>query len=118
MGGINCKHDIGGKAHKKPPVEAWHVAELPSWDERPASWTPQMWWQGKAMLMCRFQLFNRRQDFAIAGSQPCGLRFDRELDAEGTRVLIRYAKNDLRGRAWQTALSAVPDDQRALAQLP
>ena len=57
MGGI--KRDIGGKAKKKPLVEAWHIAELLSWDTRPANWTPQMWWQGKAMLLCGFQLFNR-----------------------------------------------------------
>ena len=55
-----------------------------------------MWWQGKAMLLCGFQLFNRRQDFPRF--QPCDLRFD----AEGMRVLIRYAKNDLRGSPhWQ-----------------
>ena len=50
MGGI--KRDMGGKAKKKPPVEAWHIAELLSWDTRPANWTPQMWWQGKAILYC------------------------------------------------------------------
>ena len=44
------------------------------------------------MLLCGFQLFNRRQDFARF--QPCDLQFD----AEGMRVLIWYAKNDLRGR--------------------
>ena len=26
------KRDIGGNAHKKPPVESWHVAELLSWN--------------------------------------------------------------------------------------
>ena len=105
MGGI--KRDIGGKVKKKPPVEAWHIAELLSWDTRPANWTPQMWWQGKAMLLCGFQLFNRRHDFPRF--QPCDLRFD----AEGMRVLIRYAKNDLRGRTREPALAAVPDEPRS-----
>ena len=35
------------------------------------------------------------------------------FDAEGMQVLIRYAKNDLRGRTREPALAAVPDEPRS-----
>jgi len=94
--------DIGDRKIKKPPVEARHVAALMGM-ERPSEWTLQQWLQGKVMVLWGWQLFNRRQDFGRF--QPCDVRFS----DHGCQMLIRYAKNDVRGRTREPSLEAVPE---------
>ena len=83
--------EIGDWKIQKPPVEARHVAALMGMD-RPNEWTLQQWLQGKVMVLWGWQLFNRRHDFGRF--QPCDVRFN----SQGCKMLIRYAKNDVRGR--------------------
>ena len=90
------KRELGLKAKKKPPVEPWHLREILQL-ECPEGCSGLQWRQSKALLMLGFMLFNRRQDFGRL--QPCDLRpmTTKEGEPRVWEVLIRYAKNDLRG---------------------
>ena len=70
----------------------------------PEGWSEVQWLQAKALVLVGWQLFNRRQDFGRL--QPCDLRFGKGV----LEVLIRYAKNDLRGKTRAPQLAAGEDD--------
>ena len=57
----------------------------------------------KVMVLWGWQLFDRRQDFGRF--QPCDVRFNDHR----CQMLIRYAKNDVRGRTREPSLEAVPE---------
>ena len=86
------KRELGTAVKKQPPLEACHVAALLEIEGVPEGWTLQQWLQGKALVGMGWQLFNRRQDFGRL--QPCDLKFT----GRAMQVLIRYAKNDVRGK--------------------
>ena len=71
--------------------------------DRPSEWMLQQWLQGKVMVLWGWQLFNMRQDFGRF--QPCDVRFN----DQGCQLLIRYAKNDVRGRTREPSLEAMPE---------
>jgi hypothetical protein len=81
---------LGVGKHKKPPVEAWHVAEIMEL-AKTDRFTQLQLRQAKAMLLVGWHLFNRPQDFNTF--QVCDfVRLE-----HGMRVYVRYAKNDQKG---------------------
>jgi len=81
---------LGAGVTKKPPVEAWHVAEIVKM-QKPAAFTWLQWLQGLAVVLLGWELFTRSQDFSEF--QICDfIRLDK-----GLRVFVRYAKNDQKG---------------------
>ena len=73
----------------------------------PSGWTGLQWLQAKALMLTGWELFNRRQDFSRL--QPCDLRFS--SDSKVLEVLIRYAKNDLRGKTRAPKLAALQGEE-------
>ena len=71
----------------------------------PPKWSAQMWLQVHVLMLVGWELFNRRQDSDFARFRPCDLRH-----AEGTmQALIRYAKNDSKGKTRAPTLAANPE---------
>lgn len=89
------KRELGQAKRKQPPIEAKHIAALFDMKQVPKGWSALQWKQARALILTGWQLFNRRQDFARL--QPCDLRFSRVKKKRRMEVLIRYAKNDVRG---------------------
>jgi hypothetical protein len=81
---------LGVGKHKKPPVEAWHVAAILELTDT-KRFTQLQFRQAKALLLVGWHLFNRPQDFNTF--QVCD--FVRVVG--GMRVYVRYAKNDQKG---------------------
>ena len=100
------KRELGTAVKKQPPLEACHVAALLGIVGVPGGWTMQQWLQGKAMLSMGWHLFNRRQDFGRL--QPCDLR----IAGDTMQVLIRYAKNDVRGKTREPSVEKAEDPGR------
>ena len=94
--------DFEDRKIKKPPIEARHVAALVSMS-RPSEWTLQQWLQRNVTVLWGWQLFNRRHYFGRF--QPCDVTFN----GHGCQMLIRYAKNDVRGHTRELSLEAVPE---------
>ena len=84
---------LGAGKKKKPPVEAKHVAAILKYGRvlHAKGFTVLQFAQAIALFIVGWQLFNRAQDFEEF--QICDFTF---LD-KGLRVLVRRAKNDVKG---------------------
>ena len=98
------RRELGTAMKKQPGIEAAHIAAMCDIEGTPEGWSEMQWLQAKALILVGWQLFNRRQDFGRL--QPCDLRFEKDV----LEVLIRYAKNDLRGKTRAPQLAAGDDD--------
>lgn len=97
MEGIKRWKGLG--KHKKPGVEAKHVAAMLQMD-RPAAFTVLQWVQARAILVIGWQMFCRAQDFREL--QMC----DVVVQSEGLAITVRYAKNDVKGLTRRAFLEA------------
>lgn len=93
---------MGLGKHKKPPIEAWHVAEIVKLG-RTDRFTPLQLLQAKALVGVGWHLFNRPQDFNHF--QVC----DFVKLQSGMRVFIRRAKNDTKGMTRSPLLDEAGD---------
>ena len=96
---------LGTGKKKKPPVEAKHVAAIVKRGRviHARGFTVLQYIQAIAVFVMGWQLFNRAQDFEEF--QICDFTF---LD-KGLRVLVRRAKNDVKGMTRSPVLEFAAD---------
>ena len=111
FGGIT--RELGKAVKKQPGLNAAHFGAIFGLEGTPIGWTEVQWIQAKALMFMGWELFNRRQDFGRL--QPCDLRFSQ--NDEVLEVLIRYAKNDVKGQTRAPKLVASDSSEVCPVQL-